>query len=483
MIVDVSNFQKLYDVLRKLDLTGDGPPEAPWGGDAPTVDVIRDAIGEAMTALPRVYRSGYAAPLLDSLGTLVPALASDSFALEAITGAVYDHSDTTVRVQLRQFLAVVSNLYRSFLSASKRANADVPLVGQVPPLAMFQHKADFGPFTITSDQMQQAVDSAIGVVSLPSAYRDQPVLWASLAHETGGHDVVHADPDLLPQLRDGVQKLFPGGTVGATGQVSMQRLQGLLWSYWMDEAVADVYGVLNIGPTFGINLAAFFAALNAAFHPSPTPVLRTASGHPPNSNDLDPHPTDILRLDLARGVVDSLTGLSQATRDSYTAALDEVSALCGGDADFIVLQGVVRTENGSGIRLNNRLPMAPMKAAARTVGAFIATARFDALGGKSIQDIETWDNPDELAAQAVRAALTVGTSADEAGDDAQLLAGATLAVLDNPANYTKISAGLARALTASFARDPIWSPPSPDPVRIEIVELDLDAFGPPLAIV
>ena len=283
MIVDVSHFQDLYDVLRELDLTGDGPPDVPWGDNAPTVEVVREAVTEAMAALPRVYRDGYATPLLTALDNLVPELASDAFTLEALTGAVYDHSDATVRPQLRQFLAVVSNLYRSFLSASKRASADVPLVEQVPPLAMFQQRADMGPFTITSDQTQQALDSSIGVVSLPSVYRDQPVLWAALAHETGGHDVVHADADLLPQLRDGVQKLFPGGTVGATGQVSMQRLQGILWAYWMDEAVADVYGVLNIGPTFGINLAAFFAALNNAFHPSPTPALRTASGHPKES--------------------------------------------------------------------------------------------------------------------------------------------------------------------------------------------------------
>ena len=430
----------------------------------------------AIPRLPLAYRTDYVKQLLDQLDNVAEA---DPVTVETLTGAVYDHAADAVRPELNQFLAVVSNLYRSFLSARKRANANIPLTEQLPPLAMFLHTGDNGPFTMTADQMQAGIGSPVGVVSLPSVYRDKPILWASLAHETGGHDVLHADAELLPELTTGVQKLFPGGPIGTGGRVSPQRLLGLLWAYWMDEAASDIYGVLNIGPTFGLNLAAYFAALGAEFQssPPPTPTLRTFSGPMPGAPDLDPHPTDILRLDLIRGAVESLVGLSQDARNTYTAALDQLSALCGGNAEFVVLQGLLRTENGSGIRLHYRFPMPFMKSAARTVGAFIASTPLAALDGHSIQDIETWDNPDEAAAQAVCAGLLAGQPVDDAGDDAQLLAGATLAAFAKPGDYAAISTALAKALTTSFEHDAIWSPPlSPDPVRYETV-IDVEAYG------
>ena len=50
------------------------------------------------------------------------------------------------------------------------------------------------------------------------------------------------------------------------------------------------------------------------------------------------------------------------------------------------------------------------------------------------------------------------------GDDAQLLAGANAALLENPALYDSITSALNAALDASFANDPIWGPPKPDGV-------------------
>src|SRR4051812_34250256 len=315
MSVDISGFQKLFEVLRGLDLAGQGPPP-------PETD-LRAAITSASSRLPKVYRDNYVAPLLDNLDVLEQQL--DSVTLETLAGAVYDHDTDVVRTQLHQFLAVISNMYRSFLGDRKRTAAGITLSEQWPPTAMFLHTGDNGPFTLPSDATAKLFTSTIGVVSLPSAYRDHPLLWASLAHETGGHDVLHSDTDLLPELSTGVQTIFGGGGVGGAGTVSAGRFLGTLWSYWIDEAASDVYGVLNIGPTFGLNLAVFFAALNATFSGSSKAELRTASGAD-NAGNLDPHPTDILRIDLIRGALDSLVSLSQQSRADYDAALDALSA-------------------------------------------------------------------------------------------------------------------------------------------------------------
>ena len=105
-------------------------------------------------------------------------------------------------------MAVISNLHRLFLSKEKLAAIDVPFDSPLPPLAMFQQSGALGPFTIPSDQVNQLIGAPIGVVSLPATYRHDPLLWATLAHETGGHDITHADPDLLPELKREILALF-----------------------------------------------------------------------------------------------------------------------------------------------------------------------------------------------------------------------------------------------------------------------------------
>jgi hypothetical protein len=60
------------------------------------------------------------------------------------------------------------------------------------------------------------------------------------------------------------------------------------------------------------------------------------------------------------------------------------------------------------------------------------------------------------------------------GDDAQLLAGATLAALNKPDTYTAINSALNDALDFSFANDPIWGTPKPDPIFLRNISTNLD---------
>lgn len=450
----LDGFAGLCRRLSDIDLFGTAGEPMPDGA------ALAAAIRDAAPLLPHSYRDGYAAPVQAALPRLVRLPSRDRHKLEAYAGAIYQHAaGEAVTQPLNRFLAVVSDLYRSFLDKDKRSDAGVPLAESLPPLAMFQFDGGKGPFTLPVDDVGQQIGGAVGVVSLPASYAPHPILWVVLCHETGGHDIARADPGLLDELGNGMLSALAG--VPNDRSISRDEL-ARLWAYWIDEAVADVYGLLNLGPAFVPNLAAFVAALNARASGG-GPALRVMSGFAQDDPKrlLDPHPTDILRLHLGIGVIESLAGLSAATRSAYVQQITELAArLASGDT--VTIAGFVRG-NGSGLQpLQAKVPLGLMQQAARNVGGYIATAKLAALKGHSIQDIETWDDADETATAAIRDALLRGRPIAELGDDAQLLAGATLALLQQPDKYDAVTAALNDALDASFAADPIWGSPPVD---------------------
>jgi nucleoside phosphorylase len=451
MSATTDKFLKLYRTLIGIKLTKNVPPPPPYGSK-PTLAGVQPAVDGGAPFLPQIYREGYAAPLQSQLAAVVARQlrADDLVSLETLTGAVYQHNQKAGQAQLARFLAVISNLYRSFLDDDKRANLSVPLSETIPPLAMFQFDAANGPFTITCEQVAKEFGATIGVVSLPAAYRDDPFLWSALAHETGGHDVLHADPDLLPELGDTVQALF-----GTTAP-----LMGALWAYWIDEAASDVYGVLNIGPTFGCALASLFTPLLAQLEgkTSAPPMLRTQSGSD-EFGRLDPHPTDILRLHLTIGVIESLFGLSASRKQQYTDQLLELATLlCPPGATSVELQGAIDPDT----TIADSFPLIEMQDSARRVGAAIATVKLAALAGHSVQDIETWDDPDEEKALQVASDIETQRPLTGIGDDAQLLAGFNIAMMTDASLYASATNAINDALDESFANDPFWGKPVPD---------------------
>lgn len=478
MAISEENFTQLFQRLAGIDLFGSGPPDVPWQGDPPSADAVRAALAPASSRLPLTFQAAYIDPLGRNLDHVLQALTGAPEILETIGGAIYDHRAGEVDPQLDRFLAVISNFYRSFLDATKRVSAGFPPIGeQLPPLAMFQHEGQNGPFTLPVDDISGLFGGAVGVVSLPSTYRDHPVLWASLAHETGGHDVLHADEGLLPELRQAVGTFFGGGVIPSGGQITVNQFLGLLWSHWMDEAASDVYGVMNIGPEFGLNLVTFFAALSERIQPTGKPSLRTSSGPAPQTGVLDPHPTDTLRPYLIKGATEALQGLSGARRNQYAEDLAGLAQLTGGDAATVKLQGLIPTgpRPSAGLSFDVSLPMDLMRTSAERVGSLIASGMFTALGGKSIQALETWDDADEDSARLIADNMTADISVVGKGDDAALLAGATIAVVAQPGLYDTITARLNEALDASFASDPYWGTPRPDRTFIATVILPPDS--------
>jgi hypothetical protein len=224
--------------------------------------------------------------------------------------------------------------------------------------------------------------------------------------------VVHAIPQLLEELQAGVGTALAHTSVAGLGREELVDL----WKYWMDEAVADVYGILNVGPTFGLIMAAYHAAYSNNQAPRlEIPKVRMASA--------DSHPPAILRIHLAIGVAESLDELREATRNVYIDDLKRLVDLCA-SGDVVEISGPAL-----GGRKKPKLPLAEMQEAARQVGKHIAKVKLKALGDQSIQDIETWDDADEACGRAVTRALADGkpiAALKHDGrliDDGQLFAG------------------------------------------------------------
>ena len=458
MAVETARFKQLCNHLANLPLLGKAPPAPPWG-TRPTRQKIVNAINSGASSLPPEYEAGYLTLLLNQLDTVINRSRGD---MEPLVAPIYEHDPPFgVTPQLRRFLAVISNLYRSFLNGAKRSAIDAPIVGQLPPLAFFQNDGRLGPYTIPAGSDEADIstlfDTKIGVVSLPSTNKDHPLIWGALAHETGGHDVLHADPGLLPELANGVRALFGVGNIDSGQTLNEDQLLGVLWSYWIDEAASDVYGLLNLGPEFALNLIAFFAGLNG----DPVPSLRTDSGAD-ETGQLDPHPTDILRVHLAIGVIENLVKLADSTRNQYIADLKSLAVLCGHGATSVQLSGILR-EHDVMIDVQNTMPLAEMQEAARRVGAHISTASLKAFGkdgaSHSVQEIETWDDLDEQISQRIALNLKQGKSVVNFGDDAQLIAGATLTLCAEPDKYDSVTQLLNDALDFSFQTDPYWGSP------------------------
>src|SRR5215813_437765 len=478
MKIAIAEFTGLYDQFLKIDFTGKVPGIRPKLANARDV---KAATAKGAPFLPEVYRQNFHAPMDAALphvlvnlkhdmdvGKKTPAEAQTR--LEVLYAPVYQHGPGVAKVnagpQLRRFLAVVSNLFRSFTDASKRASAGVELVAVTPPLACFQADTGAqGPYTIVSDLMQQHLNVNIGIVSLPATYRDHPVIWSVLSHEVCGHDVVHADQGLLAEMTDAVQTLL-APDFRPHGQLDHAALNALLWSYWMDEAAADVYGVLNMGPAFAVSLAAFLAAFRAHIktdikgEPRPAkPTVATEASPRDNlggDDTLEDHPVDLLRFYLLLGAIEAMAELDQAKRAEYVAGIEDIARLIGNGVTTIHIEGIAILGPGRRLPVKDDIPLLQAADAVRKVGRMIATEKFKALNHHSIQEIETWDDADEAAAQAIAARISAKQSIVGHGDDAQLLAGATLALLKEPTLYAKVQEMLNDALDDSFRTDPIW---------------------------
>ena len=130
----------------------------------------------------------------------------------------------------------------------------------------------------------------IGIVYLPVQLGYHGLLaWATLGHETSGHDILRADIGLIDELKGAVKDALLKENVDPT-----------LIEYWIfcfEETESDVMGILNMGPAVPVATIGFFRALNAVTNKNKEFKLNTIGTFE------DEHPADILRGFLAASVV------------------------------------------------------------------------------------------------------------------------------------------------------------------------------------
>jgi hypothetical protein len=482
-------FKELFLVLRNNNLFADGPSAKI---DLSDNKAVNEAIAAATPKLPALYYDSYIAPLQKNLDFVMKR--ESTATLETLAGAVYDHrhQDREVRRSLKSFLAVISNLYRSFMEPEPTAKHRFPVPSPqmlIPPLATFRpvlnkKNHEFGPFALPADEVGKLCGAHVGVVSLPSCYRNHPALcWGAIAHETGGHHVLHAWDGLLWELRHGVRTLFHRGSDPKGREPeSKEQYLGLLWQFWAEEAASDVCALLNLGPAYGIGLAIYMAALNEAIFYFKTGVrgehpILTVSWPPANAEDIywvDSHPTDVLKLNVMIGAIECLP-LSDKEKKQYISDIRnciEVSLEAGRVRaqynDIITISGQLVFKPGKLMSVTeefhraHRITREEMEGYARQVGRFIASETFSALNGNSLQDLETWDGADEAIARNIKYRLLrelPDPTEEFLGDDAQLLSGTLLAIYEAPRGYRALNDWLCEALAASFRFDPIWGQP------------------------
>lgn len=444
--------------LGGLNLLGEGNAQVPWG-TSPSVDAFRSAISAGEALLPWAYQRAYVRALHDNMERLLAAttISGNTDPAETLLGAIYQHAiDSPLGAQLRRFNVVISHFFRAFLANHKRRRLGLSTVERLPPLATFSHSGLRGPFTFPADAVTNLVGSNVGIVSLPSTYSNHPVIWAALAHETGGHDIVHAVPGLLADLTVLPLTLVPSFMAVLGVDASTAQMLGLLWRYWIEEASADACATLNMGPSFALNFTALLAAFHGETGPTPVPGLWTSAVAQPGA-PLDTHPVDALRIGLAIGAIGSLHGLNVAAKQSYIALLSEVAVKLSSSATTVSVRGEVPVPGSGSIRLDLTLPIALMQYAAAIVGAAIVNTPFASLNGFSLQQVETWDSFDEQAAWRFAHALKDGAAVLPAVYSAHVLAGATLVLYHDPNRYDDVTAQVMGALDEQVQRDRFWS--------------------------
>ena len=412
--------------------------DADAGPDEPTVyaDLVA-RLEAARGKLPPLYRTNAADPFIAA----VKELGADGFAhvlqkdpkregaaglLIDVAQAILQNGEGYASRATDGFQEVISDLYDGFLSAEDRRGVKEPDYERVPPLVKWGSPAS-GPYTWPIDATQ-SFGMEVAVVSLPPANARRGICaWATLGHETGGHDILSADEGLLKEVGDKVGAALVAAKLGSA--------MTDCWSERIDETASDVLGILNLGPAAAVGMVAYFRGINAALGWGP--VLSS------DGDADDVHPADVVRGWLGAETVRLLKfKAAGAWADALVKETDK-------DAAKVVLGG-------------SHVTTANAKKSAAVVAKAIAASKLDALDGHAFSEIQNWQDKDETLVGKLIEPLTMAVDLPEryAGGTyaAHIVSAAVMAALKTPGAIPVIFDRMLGALKVMHDANPSWGP-------------------------
>lgn len=204
-------------------------------------------------------------------------------------GETDDSETPLVEYELKAAQAAVDDLFDGYLSRkdSENVGGRSSEIMMPPPLVHFAKGNS--PFTQKTYFYDFPFD--ICLIGFPRYLAKGGVaLWTALAHETGGHAMFNAYPDLSVKLRKAISKALVDELMSAFSERDIEEIV----AYWMsrfEEAVSDCLGILNLGPAMAYSLLAR-GPLEKAFW------LKDTDSHA--------HPSLLLRCHLAACTVGNL---------------------------------------------------------------------------------------------------------------------------------------------------------------------------------
>ena len=373
---DINNLRLCTEDVTKAVLENDQGPSDPTN-----YSQLRGRLEASRNKLPPLYRKVFFVPYVNMLNEIGesgftqillrdPTREYTAGLMLDMAHAILQNGEGYEEIATDSFEEIVSDLYDGFLSAEDRRGVNPPDLGAIAPLVKWGNPSS-GPYTWPVDNTSNFGAEAAVVSLPPSLARRGLIAWASLGHETAGHDILSADSGLRRELISAIQTTLEG-----------QGLRNGLPEYWssrIDETASDVLGILNMGPAAGIGTIGFFRGWVAAS--GREPKLRNEG--PAN----DPHPADILRGYLAASTV-SLLNFEGAKAWSKI-----IESETNDDLSTIVLEG------------NKVDPKIAIKSA-QSVAFAIVNTKLNSLENHALGQIQNWRDWDQTIVNDLIAVLT-----------------------------------------------------------------------------
>jgi hypothetical protein len=429
---NIDNFKNCIADAKMAMLANDFAPQDPTN-----YSQLRGRLEASRNNLPALYRERVFQPFLNKLdqigeqgfGSILVAGSDQSRLMLDIAQAILQNGEGYNWVATDAFEEVVSDLYDGFLSAEDRRGIERPDRDIMPPLVKWGDPSSWIYTWPVDDEAIAGFDIRAAIVNLPTSHSRSALLgWSALAHETAGHDIIHAYKGLRRELSRSVQD--------ALDKEDLNNGLSDYWSTRLDETTSDVLGILNMGPMPGLGVLGYFRALHDV-----------RDGEPKLSNTgpaEDVHPANILRGYLAASTIKLLR--FKGANDWAEIIRSETNK----DLSKIVLEG-------------NEVDSDKAIKSADVVASTIFNTRFESLDNHALGEIQNWHDYDEEIVQLLIPSLTSmkPVSSDiplEGIYAAHVVAASIEAALSKNTDITYVFNRMINILKSMHDKNPAWGP-------------------------